>query len=130
MTGGRWRAGIDGGYTVDFITFGVDSDGTEVVNGLPDDKCQCPHWGYVFRGKLIFRTDDGEEVFGPGDTFYLPPSHVPVVAAGSEYLQFSPSGLPSRRRVVTSWRVRRAGNWMRSGPGSGTPRSASGRPAS
>src|SRR5215468_9430103 len=69
----------------------ADIDGGEFVRGLPDDKCQCPHWGYVFKGKLTFRTDQGEEVFGPGDAFYLPPGHIPIVAAGSEYLQFSPT---------------------------------------
>ena len=26
-----------------------------------------------------------------GDAFYLPPGHIPVVTAGTEYLQFSPS---------------------------------------
>jgi len=82
---------IDGGYTVNFLTFNVDSDGTELVRGLPGDQCQCPHWGYVFKGKLTFRTDRGEEVFGPGDAFYLPPGHIPIIEAGSEYLQFSPS---------------------------------------
>jgi len=82
---------IDGGYTVNFLTFNVDSDGTELVGGLPGDQCQCPHWGYVFKGKLTFRTDRGEEVFGPGDAFYLPPGHIPIIEAGSEYLQFSPS---------------------------------------
>ena len=82
---------IDGGYTVNFLTFNVDSDGTELVRGLPGDQCQCPHWGYVFKGKLTFRTDRGEEVFGPGDAFYLSPGHIPIIEAGSEYLQFSPS---------------------------------------
>ena len=82
---------MDGGYTINFLTFLVDSDGTELVKGLPGDKCQCPHWGYVFKGKLTFRTDHGEEVFGPGDAFYLAPGHIPIVEAGSEYLQFSPS---------------------------------------
>ena len=82
---------IDGGYTVNFLTFNVDSDGTDLVRGLPGDQCQCPHWGYVFKGKLTFRTDRGEDVFGPGDAFYLPPGHIPIIEAGSEYLQFSPS---------------------------------------
>ena len=32
-----------------------------------------------------------EEVFDAGDAFYLPPGHVPIVRAGSAYVQFSPS---------------------------------------
>jgi quercetin dioxygenase-like cupin family protein len=61
------------------------------MKGLPEDRCQCPHWGYVFKGQLTFRSDQGEETFGPGDAFYLPAGHIPIVAAGTEYLQFSPS---------------------------------------
>jgi len=85
------HADLDGGYTVNFITFVVDMDHTEMMKGLPEDRCQCPHWGYVFKGQLTFRSDQGEETFGPGDAFYLPAGHIPIVAAGTEYLQFSPS---------------------------------------
>jgi hypothetical protein len=30
-------------------------------------------------------------VLEAGDAFYMPPGHVPVARAGTEYLQFSPS---------------------------------------
>lgn len=36
------------GYTVSFATFKEDIDATPMLKGLPDDSCQCPHWGYVF----------------------------------------------------------------------------------
>jgi quercetin dioxygenase-like cupin family protein len=58
---------------------------------LPDDRCQCPHWGYVLKGKLTFRFADREEVFAAGDAFYLPPGHIPLADAGSEIVQFSPT---------------------------------------
>ena len=38
-------------YTVDFVSFAVDIDATEMTRGLVDDRCQCPHWGYVFKGQ-------------------------------------------------------------------------------
>ena len=79
------------GYTVNFVSFRQDIDGTPLLKGLPDDRCQCPHWGYVLKGRLTFRFADHEEVFEAGDAFYLPPGHVPLAEAGSEYLQFSPS---------------------------------------
>ena len=79
------------GYTVNFVSFGQDIDGTPLFKGLPDDRCQCPHWGYVFKGRLTFRFAGHEEVFEAGDAFYLPPGHVPLAEAESEYLQFSPS---------------------------------------
>src|SRR3984885_12664921 len=78
------------GYTVNFVSFGVDIDGTPLVRGLPGDRCPCPHWGYVLKGRLTYRFADHEEVFVAGDAFYLPPGHVPVAEAGSELVQFSP----------------------------------------
>src|SRR4051812_47232546 len=34
-------------YTVDFLMFREDVDHTPLLRGLPDHRCQCPHWGYV-----------------------------------------------------------------------------------
>src|SRR5438270_13069312 len=79
------------GYTVNFVTFRQDIDGTPLLRGLPDDRCQCPHWGYVLKGRLTYRFADREEVFEAGDAFYLPPGHVPLASAGSELVQFSPT---------------------------------------
>jgi hypothetical protein len=79
------------GYTINFLTFNQDIDGTPMLRGLPDDRCQCPHWGYVFKGKVTFRFADHDEVFEAGDAFYLPPGHIPIHEAGSEYVQFSPT---------------------------------------
>ncbi len=41
--------------TVNFLSFGIDIDGTPLLKGLPDDRCPCPHWGYVTKGKLTYR---------------------------------------------------------------------------
>ena len=79
------------GYTVSFVSFREDIDATPLLKGLPDDKCQCPHWGYVTKGRLTFRFGDRDEVFEAGDAFYLPPGHLQRVEAGTEYLQFSPT---------------------------------------
>ena len=40
------------GYTVNFTSFREDIDGTPLLKGLPDDRCQCPHWGYVITGRI------------------------------------------------------------------------------
>jgi hypothetical protein len=80
------------GYTTSFLTFRQDLDQTPLLKGMPDDRCQCPHWGYVFKGKLTFRFADHDEVFEAGDAFYLPPGHIGVQNdPDTEYLQFSPS---------------------------------------
>lgn len=78
-------------YTTEFVTFHADVDSTEHLKGLPGDACQCPHWGYVFKGRLTFEFADHTEVLEPGDAFYLPPGHAMRCEAGTEYLQFSPA---------------------------------------
>jgi hypothetical protein len=84
------REDVDG-YAIQFVTFKGDIDATPLLKGLPGDSCHCPHWGYVTKGRLTFRFADHEEVFEPGDAFYLPPGHIPLAEAGSEYVQFSPT---------------------------------------
>ncbi len=80
------------GYTVNFTSFRENIDATPLMKGLPDDRCQCPHWGYVISGELIFRYADREEIFKAGDAFYTPPGHVPVKnAPGTEMVLFSPA---------------------------------------
>jgi mannose-6-phosphate isomerase-like protein (cupin superfamily) len=78
-------------YTVEFTTFRQDADGTPVFKGLPDDRCQSPHWGYVVRGRLTFRYADHDEVYEAGDAYYAPPGHIPVVTADTEVVEFSPT---------------------------------------
>ena len=79
------------GYTVNFVSLLQESDLTPLLKGLPDDRCQCPHWGFVFKGKLTWRFADHEEVVEAGDAYYAPPGHIPVAAAGSEFVSFSPT---------------------------------------
>ena len=79
------------GYSVSFVSIRELDDLAELLKGLPGDSCQCPHWGYVFKGKLTWRFADHEEVFEAGDAYYVPPGHVPEAEAGSEFLQFSPA---------------------------------------
>src|SRR4051794_14052809 len=80
-----------GGYTVGFEQFHEDADATPLFAGLPEDRCQSPHWGYVLRGSVTFRWADREEVYAEGDAYYAPPGHIPVVGAGTEIVEFSPT---------------------------------------
>jgi len=79
------------GYTVNFVSIREDHDIAPLFKGLPDDRCQCPHWGYVFEGRLTLRFEDREEAYEAGDAFYIPPGHTPRAEAGTSFVQFSPS---------------------------------------
>ena len=67
-------------------------DATPLLEGLPDDRCPCPHWGYVVRGRVRVTSPDGEETFAAGDLYYLPPGHTFVVEEDTELVEFSPPG--------------------------------------
>jgi hypothetical protein len=79
------------GYTVGFETYRADVDPAELFRGLPDDRCQCPHWGVVLAGSISFRYADKTETFVTGDAYYAPPGHTPVVTDGTEVIEFSPT---------------------------------------
>ena len=85
-----WHDEVDG-YAIEFVTFKQDIDSTPFLKGLPNDECHCPHWGYVLEGAVTFTIDGVEEVYGPGDAFYVPPGHLQRADEGTEYLQFSPA---------------------------------------
>ena len=80
-----------GGYTVDFETFREDADATPLMRGQPDDRCQSPHWGYVVAGRVTFRYADRDEVYGGADAYYAPAGTIPVIEAGTEFVEFSPT---------------------------------------
>ena len=84
-------ARFEGGYTVAFERYTEDADLTPFYAGLPDDRCQAPHWGYVVSGKLTVKFADHEETYETGDAYYTPPGHTPVLTAGTEVVEFSPS---------------------------------------
>src|SRR5207253_10249483 len=39
-----------GGITVAFEKAHAGEDASALVRGLPDDRCQAPHWGFLFSG--------------------------------------------------------------------------------
>src|SRR5690349_1592219 len=79
------------GTTVGFESFSADADAAPLFVGLPDDRCQCEHWGYVISGKIVFHFADRDETFVAGDAYYVVPGHTPEVFAGTEVVEFSPT---------------------------------------
>lgn len=71
-------------------SFHKEMDVTPLLKGLPNDRCQSPHWGYLFKGTIRVRYHDREEVIHAGDSYYIEPNHAAVMEAGTEYLEFSP----------------------------------------
>jgi hypothetical protein len=78
-------------YTVGFETFRLDLDPAPFFVGLPDDRCQSPHWGVVTEGQITFRWADRDETYVAGDAYYAPPGHLPLMTAGTSVVEFSPT---------------------------------------
>jgi hypothetical protein len=71
------------------LSAGVDT--TPLFQGLEGDQCQCPHWGFVLRGKLVTTDAEGEqETVNANDLFYWPPGHNVKVDSDAEIVMFSP----------------------------------------
>ena len=80
-----------GGMTVAYNELPAGTDFTPLLQGLKNDSCHCPHWGYVVEGALRVIYDDGkEEVLEDGDVFYLPAGHTGRVEKDLKFLEFSP----------------------------------------
>ena len=82
---------FEGGWTVGFETYTQDADLSPYFDGLPDNQCQCEHMGYVIKGKVAFRSNAGEEVIEAGEAYFTGPGHTPVLYAGTEVIEFSPT---------------------------------------
>ena len=80
-----------GGYKVSYVTVHEDTDLTPLLQGLPDDRCPCPHWGYVVEGRLWWRFGETEESHGRGDAFFVPGGHTSGADAGTTFVIFSPT---------------------------------------
>ena len=74
-----------------FVEIQKGTDLGPALVGLPGDLCQCPHWGYMLKGRVMMRTESGEELYEAGQVFYWPPGHAPVALEDSEYVDFSPT---------------------------------------
>ncbi len=68
------------------------TDFTPLFVGLPNDLCQCEHWGYVLEGSITLRYADGhEETNNGGDVFYWPGGHTGWTDTGVVFLEYSPT---------------------------------------
>jgi hypothetical protein len=98
---GRWPLAGAGGFRsahwgdleVGYTTAGP-LDCTELYGGLPGGVCPCPHYGYVFKGRvraLYPGSDRPEEVAETGDVYFFPAGHVLIYDEPSEVLELNPA---------------------------------------
>ena len=78
------------GWTVGFETYTEHADLAPIFKGLPDDRCQAVHLGYVLKGKLIFHYGDGStDVIEAGQAYVTQPGHTPELFPETEVVEFT-----------------------------------------
>ena len=85
------------GISGEYFTLSAGVDTTPLFQGLDGNLCQCPHWGFVLRGRLTTTDAQGtQETVIANDLFYWPPGHNVKVDADAELVMFSPQREHSR----------------------------------
>jgi len=75
----------------EYFSLGAGTDIAPLLQGLDDDACQAPHWGYMIAGRLVVTYTDGtDETCATGDIFHWPAGHSVRVVDDSEVILFSP----------------------------------------
>lgn len=75
----------------EYFSLAAGTDIAPLLQGLEDDACHAPHWGYLLGGTIVvtYRDGTGETCTG-GDLFYWPPGHSVRVSDDAEVILFSP----------------------------------------
>lgn len=75
----------------EYFSLGAGVDIAPLLEGLEDDACQAPHWGYLIAGEVVVTYTDGTvETINGSDLFYWPPGHSVRVLKDAEVILFSP----------------------------------------
>jgi len=75
----------------EYFSLAAGADIAPLLQGLENDLCQSPHWGYVIEGKLTVGFADGHnETVVASDLFYWPPGHTVKADEDTEMILFSP----------------------------------------
>ena len=80
-----------GSLAAEYFSIGAGMDIAPLLEGLEDDACQAPHWGYLISGEVVVSYTNGtEETIEGGDLFYWPSGHSVRVVDDAEVILFSP----------------------------------------
>lgn len=86
VRGAQW-----GDQRVVLVSVPAGTDFGSRLQGLPGNRCPCPHWGYVIKGRLRIQYGDGtEETLRGGDLYYMPPGHTGVAEEDTDFVEIAP----------------------------------------
>ena len=78
----------------------------------------------VTSGRMVFRYADHDEVFEAGDAYYGAPGHLPLLFAGTEVVEFSPTDALNETMAVVGGNLEaaKASGQLAAGLNHGHPR--------
>ena len=80
-----------GRFGAEYFSLAAGTDIAPLLQGLEDDACQAPHWGYLMEGEVVVTyTDGATETVRGGDLFHWPAGHSVRVVRDAEVILFSP----------------------------------------
>lgn len=75
----------------EYFTLAAGTDLEPLLDGLKNDACHAPHWGYMLEGEVVVTFLGGRtETTVGGQLFYWPPGHSVRVVEDAELVLFSP----------------------------------------
>jgi len=80
-----------GGITVAFEHATAGQDASTMIRGLPDDRCQAPHWGYLFSGTMVVEYADRSETIEGPRAYHVEPGHRISFQTDCDALEFTPT---------------------------------------
>lgn len=90
QTGFGSAKGYDG-FSAEYFSLATGVDTTPLFEGLEENLCQAPHWGFVLAGEITTTDRHGsQETVRANDLFYWPPGHNVRVDSDAEIIMFSP----------------------------------------
>ncbi len=80
-----------GTLAAEYFSLGAGTDIGPLLEGLDNDACHAPHWGFMKAGEVVITYTDGtEETCVGDDLFYWPAGHSVRVVSDAEVILFSP----------------------------------------
>lgn len=93
LCGSGFKSAQWGDMEVGYTTTGPGNH-TALYQGLPGGVCPCPHYGYVFKGRIRCRfpgTDIPDEVATAGQAYFFPSGHVLIYEKDTEAFELNPA---------------------------------------
>jgi hypothetical protein len=106
----QWVEWAGYALAMEVVPKGFPPGGEKAFQGLPSELCQCPHWGYLVKGRAGLRLADGTLTeINAGDFYYAPPGHRIFAIEDFENIEFNPAAAAKQTMDTFASNIRKQG---------------------